>query len=360
MVGEWYPEPNVNPAGKFDALRQIQQEDKFRQNVLMPLFAKMELHPVSTHGTVERGKDIVCFEISAFGFTEWIAIVAKVGKITGSTSASAGFTTVLNQTLEAFHFSYDDPVSKKKCPINKIIVVTNDELSPQAKEKIVAKLGQPGAADANVHFLDGHKVAELIDQYWSDFWDATDWLLSDEDYMSQEAGLVLYVLARSYLQSKSSRKKKVRPDLSRDQIRVQTHLSKMRVDVALTYMLQAQYAQEKRKLIRLHAKKTVGYLLMKPDQIRVLFAARDIADEQLHFTEDALVGKCKKEPFLQFRPAFVKETLAEFAKGGSDYIHRDQARGPKHYKLEIDTITEERPYLECWLRYQGGVPTKGD
>lgn len=341
---------------KIDTLRRIEREDKFREAVLLPLFDKMGLAPVHTHGPNERGKDFVCKERNTFDLTEWIAVVAKVGKITGSTSGPSSLSTILNQIVEAFEYSYKDPVNKANVSINKVIVVTNHEILATAKDKLVDNLGKPGPQRANTHFIDDQVLAALIDEHWPDFWRISPDMLADEDRMSEDAGLVLYVLARAHVQSKVAKKKKVEAALTQDKIRRQTGLTRPQVGAVLTYLRQTEYVEEtKTKAYRLHTKKTIGYLLLSPDQIRLLFAIRGIVSKDFHFTLEHVRKEAKKE-VLSFAQPFVRQTLVELENGG--YIKRDKSRGKGHYYLDMDMVDDERPYLDCQLKYLGRLPTQ--
>lgn len=341
---------------KIDTLRRIEREDKFREAVLLPLLDKMGLAPVHTHGPNERGKDIVCKESNSFDLVEWIAVVAKVGRITGSTSGQSSLSTILNQIVEAFDYSYKDPATKTNVSINKVIVVTNHEILATAKDKLVDKLGKPGPQRANTHFIDDQALAALIDEHWADFWRMSSDLLADEDRMSEHAGLVLYVLARAHVQSKVARKKKVEAALTQDKIRRQAALTKPQVDAALTYLRQTEYVEEtKDKTYRLHRNKTVGYLLLVPDQIRLLYAIRGVVPQDLHFTLDDVRKEAKKE-VLSFAQPFVRQTLQELENGG--YIKLDESRGKGHYHLDMDMVDDERPYLDSQLKFLGRLPTQ--
>lgn len=339
---------------KIQILKQIEQEIKFRENVLMPLFDKMSLSPNHTHGTEERGKDIVCNEENSFGLTEFIGFVAKVGRITGSTSSATGFQTVLNQVQEAFSYPYKDPKAKRDVSIAKVFVVTNDEILQTAQSRIVDKFGTAGAANANVHFIDGKKIVSLIDEHWPDFWKDSADILSDEDWMSQDAGLVLYVLSLALtLSLKTSAKKRIEKEMSLEKIRRQTGLSKAKVQAALNYLTQCRYVEKSKNNFRLHSKETVGKLLTDPNQIRLLFAVKSIANSTGHFTLAQVLKEANTE-VLSFAAAFVKTTLSDLVKG--DYIKKDTSRGSGHYVLDPITPQEEQPYLQNWLKYLGGIP----
>ena len=125
---------------KVEALRKIPQEANLRE-ILMNLLERMGLDPVLTHGSVEHGKDIVCTEEdSVLKCPEWVAVVVKLGRVTGSTSGHGSLQTVINQVQEAFIHPFHDLKQGRKVPINKVWVVTNDVILETAREKITEKL----------------------------------------------------------------------------------------------------------------------------------------------------------------------------------------------------------------------------
>src|SRR6266478_8836361 len=121
----------MTEAEQIQELARISREDLLRE-ILMNLFEKMTLEPVLTHGPLEQGKDIVCKEGNSFDITEWIAAVVKVGKITGTTSGPASLQTVINQVQEAFAHPYKPASAKEPVRINKVLVITNAEISATA------------------------------------------------------------------------------------------------------------------------------------------------------------------------------------------------------------------------------------
>lgn len=348
---------------KLEALKRIPNEAKFREVILMTLFDKMGLSPNHTHGPEEKGKDIVCKEENSLKMVEHIAVVAKVGKITGSTSGVAGFQTVFNQIQEAFNYPYKDPKTKVEIPINKVVVVTNEDIPATTQNKIVDRLKTINVMNANVHFVDGEKMVSLIDEHWPDFWAASENLLADEeDYMTNDTGLVLYVIALAHTLSRSGKKKKVEREMSFKEIQSQTKLPKAKIEASISnYLLKYEYVEKRAKAkndrFRLHSRKCVDYLLTDPNQIRLLFAIREIANSNRHFTlSDAL--KTSKKDVFSFAPPFVKKTLTEFLKG--NYIRKDESRGSGHYNVIDNTIDEELPYLQAQLKYLGRFPSRAE
>src|SRR5437899_2070401 len=123
----------MDNTAKLNRLRKISQEANLRE-LLMNLFERMTWDPVLTHGTNERGKDIVCKETkNVLHVTEWIGCVVKQGKITGATSGNSSIQTIVNQVQEAFIHPYTDTGTKQKIFLNKVYVINNDEILATAK-----------------------------------------------------------------------------------------------------------------------------------------------------------------------------------------------------------------------------------
>jgi len=341
---------------KLDTLRSIGSETVFREKILVPLFEKRGIEQVIlTHGTGEKGKDIVGKEKNLLDRFEWLAVVVKIGKISGSTSAADGFQNVVNQVQEAFAYPYKDPISKISVPINKVFVVTNDDIKVTAQEKIVDNINESGSQKANTHFLDGSVVAALIDESWPDFWDEINDLLTGDQVMSEVAALVLYVLACTYKRAKS-RERGIH-EMSIEQIISQTHCTKVDIENTLPYLIQAQYVESSnnKKAYSLHRLATAGKLLLDLDPIRILMEARKIVKAE-RFSGENLKRACAKEP-LKFNSQFVGKNLTTLINKG--YIEKDEGRGDGNYILNLHTYEEEEPYFNCAIKYNWQTPPRG-
>ena len=341
---------------KLETLRNFGTETAFREKVLVPLFEKRGIEQVTlTHGTGERGKDIVGKENNRLDRCEWLAVVVKIGKVTGSTSAADGFQNVANQVQEAFSYAYKDPISKTPVPINKVFVVTNDDIKETAREKIVDNITGSGSERANTHFLDGSAVVALIDESWPEFWEESNDLLIGDQVMSDVAALVLYVLACAYKRAQS-RERGIH-EMSIEQIISQTHCTKVDIENALPYLIQAQYveASSKKKSYSLHRLATAGKLLLDLDLIRILMEARKIVNAE-RFSGEELKQACAKEPF-KFKSQFVEKSLITLTTMG--YIEKDEGRGDGNYILNLHTYEEEVPYFNGAIKYNWQTPPRG-
>lgn len=339
---------------KAQRLRKISQEANLRE-VLMNLFDRMGLQPVLTHGSIEHGKDIVCCETNAFSVTEWSAFVVKRGKITGATSGSASLQTILNQVSEAFIHPYADAKSARKVRINKVFVVSNDEILPTAREKIPEKAASlPNGAAPNISFMDGADLVTLLDEYWPEFWDTRSEVLAVNDLMSVEVGKTLYVIALAFTLHERQTKKKSAYLTKVDIVR-QTGLNEATVETALAYLVQRQYLDPPSETegYTLHRKLTAGRLLTKQNQIELLFLLDKTAKRAGHLSLHHAIDAAKKQPH-DFTPKFVRDTMGVLLKGG--YVDADDGHGKNHFLINVHMLQDEKAYLECWTQFKGAFP----
>ena len=81
---------------------EFNSEDKLRR-VIADLLGKMGREEVRiTHGTGERGKDIVFYASGGMGERRLFACVVKNKPISGNISSTSGAKVVLNQAEQAF------------------------------------------------------------------------------------------------------------------------------------------------------------------------------------------------------------------------------------------------------------------
>lgn len=153
---------------KLDFLHSITKEVEIH-SLLEELLPEMDFEDVKvTHekgNKPEYGKDVVCSRFDKLeNKKDWYAFVVKKGTIAGNASA---VREIQDQVYECFKYPYKSIEQKKKIPINKVKVVTNQHFSSGAKEKVFES--NPDEK-ANVDFWDDERLIAFIDEYYPKFW----------------------------------------------------------------------------------------------------------------------------------------------------------------------------------------------
>lgn len=146
-------------------------EDQFRNEALVPLLKKMGCEKVrERHGPDEYGKDITFIDPSPLGESH-VAIVAKVGNISGAASGASNLSVVKNQINMAIDLPIEDVERKSKYRVNRVIVWTNGNISGNAQKQIIETLTDQFR---NVDFKDGQATLELLEEYYPAFFTIRD------------------------------------------------------------------------------------------------------------------------------------------------------------------------------------------
>ncbi len=153
---------------KLDYLHSISKEVELHA-LLEELLPEMGFEDVKvTHekgNKPEFGKDVVCSRHDKLeNKKDWYAFVVKKGTIAGNASA---VREIQDQVYECFKYPYKSIEQKKKIPINKVKVVTNQHFSSGAKEKVFESNPDDRA---NVDFWDDERLIAFIDEYYPKFW----------------------------------------------------------------------------------------------------------------------------------------------------------------------------------------------
>lgn len=121
-----------------DALRQM-TEDRFRTEVLIPLFKAMGYLDVVLHhsGALEQGKDIVMWKRDDLRERVNFAVVAKSKPIFGNVS-SAG--EVITQIQQCFGRGFQDNVTLEEQVVHRCIVACPHDLRKEAQNSITSAL----------------------------------------------------------------------------------------------------------------------------------------------------------------------------------------------------------------------------
>lgn len=143
--------------------KEINDEPTFTRKVFIPLLVEMGFQDVKyAHGDKEFGKDVTFSRMDAFGVLRHFAAQIKFGNISGG--AASELDTLIGQVNDAFAMPYIDLASKDQRFISTFYVVTSGSFTSNAEHKIINKLTQPAVRN-NVTFMDGQKIAELVEQY---------------------------------------------------------------------------------------------------------------------------------------------------------------------------------------------------
>lgn len=147
-----------------DQLISMSEAD-LRQNVLLPLFRKMEFNDVfHHHGAQEQGKDIVMWKCGDVGERLNYAVVAKAGTISGSATGRGSAGEVFTQVMQCFGDPFVDGTTLEHRDVQRCLVVTSGRIAPQALTSLRSALQRSNHA-AVTTFIDGEKLWELVERY---------------------------------------------------------------------------------------------------------------------------------------------------------------------------------------------------
>ena len=340
---------------KLNFLHAIDREDRFRKHILIPLFRALEVAPIETHGSLERGKDIVCKEINAIGLTEYISIVAKIGNITGSVSGPNSYSIVRNQVNDSFDFAYKDTKINQEVSINKVFVITNKKILQTAKDKIVTKLREPRAAHANVHYLEDEDLVELISQNSPQIWKTRLTKLGEHGLLNKNAALVLYVIATVYNKYESSNKTRYKNGITIDNSMNLSGLPKKQLTEAIDYLTledQAWVQAIDGESYKLHDS-AANTTLRNLEEIEMLLTISKLRDNRNLVTKSEIKRKLRSAPY-SLRNGAISTLIKKFIKG--NYLEKDKMSIKDRFRVIISTIDDERPYFDVWLTYKGSFP----
>ena len=142
-------------------LESIKSEVNDFHPLLGNLFPQLEQirHVEYTHGPQEKGADFI---LEKFDLTlseiNYVGVIVKIGKIQQD-------ITAVERQIDECSIPRIVRNGKRKIHLNEIWVVSNNSISANAKEKIHHKF-----STAKIHFLDGDRIIDLIDQHAAYFW----------------------------------------------------------------------------------------------------------------------------------------------------------------------------------------------
>ena len=175
-------------SAKLKKLAGLNEKD-LRETVLVPLLTRIGYQAVTLrHGCRERGKDIICFKQDQLGGREYLAIVAKAVDLNGSVSSSEGLREVLHQINQCFDIPDEDLFGMRKISIDRVWVVTSKSIVSGAEDSIFESLKKSNLNKVT-RFMSGQRLAELIDEYFPAYWDAS---LEPVDILREQKARLLH------------------------------------------------------------------------------------------------------------------------------------------------------------------------
>jgi hypothetical protein len=155
----------IDRAQKLKILRQL-NEDRFREEVIIPLFKKIPRmrHVSDVHGVLEKGIDVAYFEEDSLETENFVGVQLKVTNIDFTEKSESGITALIDQARKAFGGRHKLTNPRGEWKIKKYVVITSGHISKPAKDHIVEETKYP-----QIDFLDGSEVVDLIDKYYIEY-----------------------------------------------------------------------------------------------------------------------------------------------------------------------------------------------
>ena len=150
-------------------------EDAFRSDVIIPLLRNMGYTNVRLHhGPAEYGKDIIC-QFKAPLSIENIAVVAKVGNLTGAAkpnSLTLRLADVKEQISQAFRIPIEDATLKSPTNVNRVFVWISGTITNSVDHQVT---NDNGNSFVNVDFIDGSTTIEKLNELYPSYWTIGDY-----------------------------------------------------------------------------------------------------------------------------------------------------------------------------------------
>jgi len=156
----------VSRTERLKFVHNLPSEQYLRDEILIPLFQNMnKFHTVKTHGSDEKGKDIVLIGKDEFGHPVYQAIIAKNESINMGTTKKDQeiFANISNQIVTCIDTGYECTTQKRTVYFNKIIVLTSHTVSNKARPELI-KLANSHKFTSIV-FWEDEDLVDLIDLY---------------------------------------------------------------------------------------------------------------------------------------------------------------------------------------------------
>lgn len=111
-----------------------------------------------THGTLEKGKDIICWETNRMGFKEYIGVQIKLGDVDGSVAKNSAAALFL-QVFEAFTSSV--VVDEEERELDKFVIMVSGVINEGARDRL-NDFVRRYHLNRRIFFLDRYQIAAVV------------------------------------------------------------------------------------------------------------------------------------------------------------------------------------------------------
>ena len=162
----------MNRSEKLKLLQKLSEKD-LTLKFLIPLYESKGMGCKNvryTHRKLEFGKDIIYSKDNEYGTETYTGVQVKRTKITTS-----DIDTISRQITEAFGESFTDLTDGKKKDLDRVVVLSSNEITEEAKDSLWASL-KGARLDKLVKFVDGNQLIKLLEDHLpSAFWNEYDY-----------------------------------------------------------------------------------------------------------------------------------------------------------------------------------------
>lgn len=140
------------------AIDRFGREDEFQLFVL-DIFRELKYFGVRrTHGVIEKGRDLVCWELNRMARHEFVGVQIKLGDVHASSGGNS-VTELWRQAIEAFHSPVPFPSGQQY--LDKFVVIVSGRMNEIARTKL-SDFVTSSHLQRRIHFFDREELADLI------------------------------------------------------------------------------------------------------------------------------------------------------------------------------------------------------
>lgn len=348
---------NLTQSQKMTFLKQIKDENFLRKEILVPIFRNMgKFTVIDTHGTDEKGKDIVLISENDFKKKQYTAIVLKKDDITNAATGRKNeiVANVITQIYMTLTSGYDCLIQKKKVFFNNIIVVTSGKISNSAREAFV-----DAAVDRSfnsIDFIDSDELIKYIDEYLPEIYFVSSGSLSQ--YFHELKNRCEALVELNSISEFNHKDKKVsdifiEPKLFRKKEYVENDSTKVKfaetvinklIEKTGFYLIKGNAGSGKSTLLRSKVIKLIGdYELENSKKIPFFIKLKMLVRDYSTSPEEHFISFVEKEYSLNFNTLFSKSSDNEpilFLDGFDELVTENEISAFYEIIEYIKTITK--------------------